>query len=159
MKSKAQLLAMHFREVILNGTWIANTNYKNELSGLDWEIAVSKVGSLNTISLLAQHVHYYINGINNVFSGGTLDIKDKYSFDFPVIRSQQEWDDFLMKFWRDAEIFAVFVEEIPDEDLSKVFTDEKYDTFQRNIEGMIEHAYYHLGQIVLLKKLIRDGRT
>ncbi len=157
MKSNAQLLAMRFREVILNGTWIANTNYKNELSGLDWEIAVTKVGSLNTISLLAQHVHYYINGINNVFSAGTLDIKDKYSFDFPVIHSQQEWDDFLARFWKDAEVFAVFVDDIQDEDLSKVFTDEKYGTFQRNIECMIEHAYYHLGQIVLLKKLISEG--
>lgn len=158
MKSNAQLLAMRFREVILNGTWIANTNYKNELSGLNWEIAVSNAGSLNTISLLAQHVHYYINGINNVFNGGTLDVKDKYSFDFPAIHSQQEWDDFLARFWKDAEVFAVFVEEIPDNDLSKIFVDAKYDTVQRNIEGMIEHAYYHLGQIVLLKKLIRDGR-
>lgn len=157
MKSDSQLLAMRFREVILNGTWVANTNYKNELTGLDWEIAVSKVGSLNTISLLAQHVHYYINGINNVFRGGTLDIKDKYSFDFPVIQSQQEWDEFLAKFWNGAEVFAAFVDDIFDEDLSKVFTDEKYGTFQRNIECMIEHAYYHLGQIVLLKKLISEG--
>lgn len=157
MKSDSQLLAMRFMEVILNGTWVANTNYKNELTDLDWEIAVSKVGSLNTISLLAQHVHYYINGINNVFRGGTLDIKDKYSFDFPVIQSQQEWDEFLAKFWNGAEVFAAFVDDIFDEDLSKVFTDEKYGTFRRNIECMIEHAYYHLGQIVLLKKLISEG--
>ena len=34
------------------------------------------------------------------------------------------------------------------------FVDEKYGTFQRNIEAMIEHSYYHLGQIVLIKKML-----
>lgn len=29
------ILANRFREVILNGTWIANTNFKNELETLD----------------------------------------------------------------------------------------------------------------------------
>ncbi len=26
--------------------------------------------------------------------------------------------------------------------------------YLRNIDGMIEHSYYHLGQIVLIEKLI-----
>ncbi|PZO33614.1 MAG: DUF1572 domain-containing protein, partial [Flavobacteriaceae bacterium] len=84
-------LANRFCEVILNGTWIANTNFKNELDDLDWEIATAKFQNLNTIAILAQHIHYYINGVKNVFLGGHLEINDKYSFDFPDINSQQEW--------------------------------------------------------------------
>lgn len=38
--------------------------------------------------------------------------------------------------------------------LDKPFIDEKYGSYIRNIEGVIEHSYYHLGQIVLLKKMI-----
>ena len=147
-------IAKRFREVILNGTWIANTNYRDQLTGLSWEIAVAKVNSLNTIALLAQHVHYYIKGINNVFEGGGLDIKDKYSFDFEPIKSQDQWDEFLTTFWNDAEKFASSIEKIPDEKLPDVFVEEKYSTYQRNIEAMIEHSYYHLGQIVLLKKML-----
>ena len=56
-------LANRFREIILNGTWVANTNYKDQLENLDWKIAVSKIDSLNAIALLAQHVHYFVNGI------------------------------------------------------------------------------------------------
>ncbi len=78
-------IAGRFREVILNGKWIANTNYKDQLSGLDWETATTAFNSFNTIAVLAQHVHYYINGINNVFRGGDLEIKDQYSFDFPPV--------------------------------------------------------------------------
>lgn len=155
MNSSKQL-ANRFREVILNGTFIAYTNYKNELENLDWTIAVQKTGNLNTIAALVQHIHYYIAGINQVFRGGTLDIKDEFSFDFPPISSQNEWTDFLTIFWKDAEDYAQFVEELSDEKLQEFFVDEKYGTHQRNVDAMMEHAYYHLGQIVLLKKLINS---
>ncbi|PIF33357.1 hypothetical protein CLU81_3961 [Flavobacterium sp. 9] len=149
-------IANRFREIILNGTWVANTNYKDQLTNLDWKIATTPIKNLNTIAILAQHIHYYINGINIVFKGGNLDIKDKFSFDFPPINSQEEWDFFLSKFWKDSEEFAALIEQMPDEKLEQGFVDEKYGTYKRNIEAMIEHSYYHLGQIVLLHKMIKD---
>jgi hypothetical protein len=153
MKSTLEI-ANRFKEVILNGTWIANTNFKDQLAYTNWELMTSKIDSLNSIAVLAQHIHYYIKGINNVFKNGTLDIKDQFSFDFPPIDSQNKWDDFLTRFWNDAEEFASMIEQMPEEKLNHVFVEEKYGTYQRNIDAMIEHAYYHLGQIVLIKKLV-----
>lgn len=153
MKSTLEI-ASRFKEIILNGTWVANTNYKLQLENLDWRIAVKPVQNLNTIAILAQHIHYYIKGLNQVFKGGTLDIKDKFSFDFPPIQSQEEWNSFLEKFWNDSQEFASLVEQMPDEKLNEPFVDEKYGTYRRNIDCMIEHSYYHLGQIVLIKKLL-----
>ena len=147
-------IAKRFREVILNGVWVVSTNYKQQLTDLNWEIATTKFASLNTIALLAQHIHYYINGVKNVFKGGSLDIRDKYSFDFPPIQSQSEWENFLNTFFTDAEEFALLIEQMPEEKLKEVFVDEKYGTYQRNIDAMIEHSYYHLGQIVLIKKIL-----
>lgn len=147
-------IANRFREVMLHGTWIANTNYKDQLANLNWEIATTTLQSINTIAALTQHIHYYINGINRVFKGGTLDISDKYSFDFQPIKSQKEWDDLLSKLWNDAEEFATLIEKMPQQKLKQIFIDEKYGTYQRNIDAMIEHCYYHLGQIVLIKKII-----
>lgn len=155
MNTIGQQLARRFREVILNGTWIANTNFKNQLEGLDYKIATSQVDSLNTIAVLAQHIHYYIKGINNVFNGGNLEIRDIYSFDFNPIESQSQWEEFLVQFWNDAEEFATHVEKMSNEKLNEPFVDEKYGSYLRNIDGMIEHSYYHLGQISLLKKLIQ----
>lgn len=155
MKSTVEI-ANRFREVILNGTWIANTNFKDQLENLDWKIAVSPVQNLNTIAALAQHIHYYINGINQVFKGGTLDIKDKFSFDFPSIHSQEQWNSFLTRFWNDAEEFASLVEQMPVEKLDEGFVEVQYGTYKRNIEAMIEHSYYHLGQIVLIKKQLNN---
>lgn len=148
------LIANRFREVILTGTWIANTNFKHQLVNLDWETATAKIESLNTIAVLAQHIHYYINGINKVFKGGTLDIRDKFSFDFPLIESQEDWGNFLSRFWNDSEEFANLIEQMPENKLEQAFVDEKYGSYQRNIDAMIEHSYYHLGQIVLIKKML-----
>lgn len=152
-------MANRLREVVLNGTWIANTNYKNELAGLDYRMAEAKVDSLNTIGALTQHIHYYIGGVLNVLRGCTLDIKDKFSFDFPPVESQEQWENILEKFFADTEAFAKCIEKMPDEQLNAIFIEEKYKTYYRNIEGMIEHSYYHLGQIVLIKKMLSDGRN
>lgn len=152
--SSSIALATRFREVILNGTWIANTNFKAQLENTNWEMVTQKVGNLNTIALLAQHIHYYINGINQVFAGGTLDIKDKYSFDFSPITSQEQWEIFLQRFWKDAETFTQYVEQLTDEQLNADFTNPNYGSYYRNIDGMIEHSYYHLGQIALIKKML-----
>lgn len=150
------LLAHRFREVILNGNFIANTNYKAQLQDTGWELVTTKVGSLNTIAVLAQHLHYYITGVKQVLEGGRLDIKDQYSFDFAPITAQEPWDTFLQNFWADAEAFAILVEQLPEPKLSEPFVKEQYGTYLRNIDAMIEHSYYHLGQIVLLKKLLTE---
>lgn len=149
-------IANRFREVILNGTWIANTNFKDQLENLDWKIAVTPVQNLNTIAVLAQHIHYYIMGINEVFKGGSLDIKDKFSFDFPTIHSQEQWNIFLNNFWNAAEEFAILIEKMPHEKLDEGFVDIQYGSYKRNIDAMIEHSYYHLGQIVLIKKILTN---
>lgn len=152
--STTSQLAKRFREVLLDGKWIANTNFKEQLSDVTSEQATTKIDSLNTIAMLTFHVDYYIAGLVNVFEGGDLEIKDKFSFDLPPIESQEQWESLLNKLWQDSEKFATLLEQMPDSKLDEVFIDEKYGTYLRNIDGMIEHSYYHLGQITLIKKLI-----
>ena len=147
-------LANRFREVMLNGKWIANTNYKDQLSQVTWQQATQKVGNLNTLAALTYHINYYTAGIVNVFEGGALEIRDKYSFDRPPIESQADWEQLQSRIYSDAEKFASLVEKLSDDELRAGFVEEKYDNYFRNLLGMTEHCYYHLGQIVLLKKLI-----
>ena len=152
----ASQLAKRFREVLLNGTWIANTNYKDQLSNLNWQQAIKKIGSLNSIAALTFHINYYIAGILNVFEGGGLDIRDKYSFDLPEITSAADWEIMLNTMWTNAEKFAAHVDRMTDQKLEEGFVDEKYGTYRRNIEGVIEHSYYHLGQVSLIRKMILE---
>lgn len=155
MSSTTQI-AKQFREAHLDGIWIA-TNLKAQLSDLSWEQATTKIGSLNTIAALAFHLNYYVDGVLNVFEGGSLDIRDKYSFDAPPMESQEDWDNLRNKMWSDAEKFASLIEQMPDSKLDEGFVDIKYGDYRRNINGMIQHIYYHLGQIVLIKKMILEA--
>ncbi len=149
----AQQIADQFRQVQLNGTWIA-TNLKKELTTVTWQQATTKIGTLNTIADLAFHINYYIAGVIQVLEGGTLDIRDKYSFDRPPIESPADWEQLQAKIWADAEKFASLAAQLSDEQLQAGFVEEQYGNYFRNLLGMTEHSYYHLGQIVLLKKLI-----
>lgn len=150
-------LAARTREVFLNGTWIANTNYRDQLMQTGWEDAVKKIGNLNSIAMLTFHINYYLEGLIVVFEGGALDIHDKYSFDLPEIHSEDEWDDLRNKLFLNAEKFSFLVEQMPDDKFETAFVDEKYGSYLRNIEAVIEHSYYHLGQISIIRKMSVSG--
>jgi len=153
MKESLQI-AKQFREVHLDGKWVVSTNLKLQLTDTTWQEATTKIEPLNTIAALAFHINYYVAGVSQVLEGGTLDIRDKYSFDMPPIESEQDWQNLLTKLWKDAERFAVLIEQLPDDKLNESFVDEKYGDYRRNLHVLVEHTYYHLGQIVLLKKLL-----
>ncbi|MEZ4888135.1 MAG: DUF1572 domain-containing protein [Chitinophagales bacterium] len=155
MKNPNQI-ANRFREILLDGKWIANTNYKDQLTQTTWQQAIHKIGTLNTIAALTFHVNYYIGGVLNVFEGGNLEIRDKYSFDCPPISSKEEWENLQNNLFTNSEEFAKRIEALSEEKLDDPFVDEKYGTYRRNIEGIIEHSYYHLGQITLIRKMLLE---
>ncbi|MEM7102779.1 MAG: DUF1572 domain-containing protein [Bacteroidota bacterium] len=147
------IMARQLREVYLNGTWIA-TNLKAQLADVTFEQATKKIGDLNTIAALAFHINYYVAGVGQALKGGKLEIRDKFSFDLPPLSSEEDWENLKNQMWEDGENFANAVEQLQEEQLSNAFFDEKYGSYYRNIVGIIEHTYYHLGQIALLKKLV-----
>lgn len=147
-------IASRLREVFLDGHWIANTNYKEQLQSVTWQQAIQQVGNLNTIAALTYHINYYLEGLLNAFENGKLTISDKYSFNLPEIKSDEGWNKLVTHFLNNAEKFASRVEQMHDSLFDKPFFDEKYGSYLRNIEGVIEHSYYHLGQISLFRKMI-----
>jgi uncharacterized damage-inducible protein DinB len=152
--TRAHSLAARLREVLLTGRWIANTNCQEQLLATQWEQATQQVGSLNTIAALTFHVTYYLQGLLHVLQGGKLEISDKYSYAFPAITSENDWRRLVSEFLHSAEEFSRQVEQLDDSWLERPFAEEKYGSYARNIEGVIEHSYYHLGQVVLIRKLL-----
>ncbi len=152
--TQANSLAKRFRDVIINGKWIAFTNMKEQISDLTWEQATTKVHDLNTVAALTFHLNYYIAGVLQVLEGGELTIKDKFSWDMSPITNESEWDSLRQSLFTNAERFASLIDALSDSQLQSHFVKEDYGTYQRNIEGMIEHCYYHFGQVVIIKKMV-----
>jgi len=154
MESSNQL-AVRLKDVLIDGHWIANTNYTDLLSDLTLEEAKKTIGPHNSIALLTYHVNYYLSGLIHAFNTGQLEIRDKYSFDIPHLTSEADWQQLKGDFIKNATLFVKAVKEMDSTKLDGPFIEEKYGSFRRNIEGVIEHSYYHMGQIAMLKKILR----
>lgn len=149
-------IAKHFRDVLFGGNW-TSVNLKETLADISWQQATTKVYSFNTIAILVYHMNYYVGVITKVLQGQPLDGKDKDSFNCPPIESAEDWEKLVSKTWVEAETFASLIEQLPERKLEELFIHEKYGNYYRNLHGVIEHYHYHLGQLVLLKKIITSS--
>lgn len=149
-----QHIAKNFRDVHCGGNWTA-VNLRDALKDVSWQQATTKVGDFNTIATLVYHIHYFVHVTLKVLRGDPLEGNDTFSFDHPPITSEADWKGFLDTVWSDAEAFAELVERLPEEKIFQDMADPKYGTWYRNLNGIIEHTHYHLGQIQLIKKLLK----
>ena len=149
--NRAEFLATQFSSLISGNNW-CGVNFSETLKNLSWQQATQKTTTLHSISELVFHLNYYTSAVLSVLEGKPLDAHDKYSFDCPVIDSEEKWQHQKSVFFSTAEKFGLAVKMMPDKQLDLVFSLEKYGLYQKNIMGIIEHGYYHLGQIVLIKK-------
>jgi len=150
-----QQIAKHLREVHFGGNWTCS-NLNDNVADVTWQQATTQVYSLNTIATLVYHVSYYVSAVLKVLQGEALNAKDTLSFTHPPINSQADWQQMIDKALSDAAAFASMVELLPEERLWEPFTDEKYGIYYRNIHGIIEHTHYHLGQIAVIKKILKE---
>ena len=146
-------VAKHIRDVHFGGNW-TSVCLKDQLSGLTWIQATRQLHDFNTIAALVYHMNYYVEAISQVLRGRPLSSKDQFSFNHPPITSQADWERLVGKTFIDAENLATLVEQLPDSRLAENFYAEKYGSYYRNLIGVIEHIHYHLGQVVLIKKML-----
>ena len=147
-------IAKHVRDVYFAGNWTV-TNLKEVLEDVTWQEATTKVHDFNTIATLTYHINYFVKGVTEVLQGQPLTIRDKYSFDHPPIHNAEDWAAFKASVFNDATVFADLIEKLDDDTLLGDFIDGKYGSYYRNLTGIVEHFHYHLGQIVLIKKLVK----
>lgn len=149
-----QQIAKHLKDLHTGGNW-TTVNFKSVLADITYTNATFQVDGFNTIAALTYHCHYYVQVILDVVLGHPLKGNDAESFKHPPIGSETDWNNFLDLFFEKADALSEAIAILPDAILATNFVEEKYGTYYRNFQGMIEHSHYHLGQIVILKKLIQ----
>jgi len=151
-----QHIAQQLHQVYFGGNWTA-ANLSEVLKDVTWLEATHQREGFNSIALLAFHIHYYVAGTLEVLEGRPLTIHDKLSFDMPPLENEEAWQARLSSMWEETRKVCALIEALPEERLREWFEKEKYGTYLRNLLGLTEHAHYHLGQIALLKKLLRHA--
>lgn len=150
-----QQIAQQFRAVHTGGNW-TSVNLQDVLADVTFQEATTPVGNLHTIAVLTFHVNYYVSAVLKVLRGAPLQASDKFSFDLPPLNTEADWRQLVSKTLEEATAFAEEIEKLPEERLMEVFEDEKYGNYYRNITGIIEHTHYHLGQMSIIKKVLRN---
>ncbi len=74
--NRNKALTDRLQEVLLDGKWIANTNYKAQLNSVNWLQATQKINELNSIAALTYNINYYLSGLTNAFENRRLNIRD-----------------------------------------------------------------------------------
>lgn len=153
-----QQLAKQLKDVYFGGNW-TGVNLKDTLADIHWQQAVTKVSTLNTIASLVFHINYYVDAVIKVLHGEPLKANDQFSFDLKPVNSEDDWQKLVARVFAQAEKLAAGIESLDEQKLFEVFQDQKYGNYYRNISGIIEHAHYHLGQIVLIRKLLNESKS
>ncbi len=148
-------IANQLRQVHRGGNWTA-VNLKDTLEAVRWQEATQSIENGHSIAGLVFHMNYFVAAVLGVLRNGVLDASDKLSFDCPPIVSEEQWQALILKTLSDADELAGMIEGLPEAKLSETFADEKYGSYLRNLQGVIEHCHYHLGQITMIRKLARS---
>ena len=141
-----------FTKFISEGNWSV-TCMKDVLATTFFEQAVFKRTGFNSIVKLTYPINYYISEVLKVLEGQELQASVKESFLLPRLFTEEDWNTLKDKTLTDAEQFSSLVKELPEDVWGTHFTNDKYGSYFRNMIGLIEHTHYHLGQMVILKKL------
>ncbi|MEL6588740.1 MAG: DUF1572 domain-containing protein [Bacteroidota bacterium] len=149
----AQKLAKRFQSLYFGHNW-TSTNVQSQLEQTNLELATKKLGEHNSLAALLFHITYYIEAQLKVLEGGPLDAHDRFSYDVPDFANEAEWETFKAQSLQLAERYIKAVEGLSEEAILQHMADPKYGSWQQNIQGIIEHSYYHFGQMVVLRKLL-----
>ncbi len=148
------LIANQLKELYIGRNWSWSC-IKDQIEDITLDEAKQVLYDLNSIQVLLFHLNYYVKGVHEYLDTGELKISDKYAFDPPVIDREQDWKGYKESVIADGLAFADRISKLNDSLLPAIMVDEKYGTYFRNLQGIIEHGHYHLGQIVIVKKILR----
>jgi len=139
---------------IYNGNPWLEVNLANTLNDVTAEQAYRKINpNLNTIWEIVNHLIQWRRNILRRVQGETITTPD-HNYFVPVLDpSEAAWHQSLQNLGKSQDQWNTFLTYFDDGDFEKIYINNNH-TYYEHIHGIIQHDVYHLGQIVLLKKLL-----
>ena len=154
MKINEQI-AHHLLDVNEGANW-TEVNVKDTLEGISYKEANAiTLASSNSIAGLLHHISFYNDIVKERLWGNYPPINHLNGFDMERIKNESDWAKLKERSLQSARDLAAEVKKFPEEKLFDL-TENGHGTYYKMLHGVIEHAHYHLGQMVLLKNLIRQ---
>ena len=149
-----ELIAQHILEVHEGNNW-TDSAIADALKDITLDEAIQKTpASPNTIASLLHHITYWNRLCVTRINGTHVEVPESNGYDVPELRSAQEWQALKADNIQSAHEVAAAIRAFDESKLALPIL-PGYATAYRNFQGTAEHIHYHLGQMVLLKQLIR----
>jgi len=149
------LIAQHIIDVHQGGNW-TEVDLTTTLQDVTLEEATTRTqASPNTIAALLHHITYWNRVMIQRAQGIAVQINGANGYDHPLLLTEEDWQDLKKDNIQSAHELATAITQF---DETKLFYPilPGYFTAYKNLQGSVEHVHYHLGQIVILKKLIHS---
>ena len=147
-------IAQHIIDVHTGDNW-TDVNIKNTLQNISLPEAVTVTrSSANTIAALLHHITFYNEVVLERLKGNNPFISNANGFDVPVLTKENDWLELQEKNYQSAQNLAEAVKQFLEEKLFEPVIPDS-STVYKTLHGVIEHTHYHLGQIVIIKNLVK----
>jgi len=124
-------------------------NTLKEISAAD---AVKKTGNLNSIWQIVNHMIEWREVLWKKINGEKVFVTDNNFIEEIKDPSEKQWKQTLKRFEKSQKNILTFLSKAKDLDYDKVFPNGH--TSSEHLQAIPQHDAFHLGQIVLLKKLM-----
>ncbi len=150
------LLAQHIIDVHEGGNW-TEVDIAETVKDVTWQEATMHTkASPNTIASLLHHISFWNRVEVQRAHGIEPEINEANGYDHPPVHNEEDWQHLIADNTKSAHELADVIRTFEEAKLSEPLA-ARNSTAYKEFAGAAEHTHYHLGQMVILKKLIRAG--
>lgn len=149
-------IATAITDVFTGNNW-TDQNIQNGLADVDFKMAQQKIPfTENTIAKILYHLKYSNEVVLERANGNPVQYdNDALGFAAPEICSEQDWQHLIQKTFFSSEKLAEALRKFPEEKMFEPIL-PGFSTAYKTFHGIVEHAHYHLGQIIMIKKYLQS---
>lgn len=153
--SQPQQLFNRLQVVLLNHNMNTGSNIKDQLASITWHEAIIQIDFVSSIADILNQMNQYLQRALNYLNSNNLESLKTSDFSASKIKAKYDWDHLQHQYYDTSKAIVRHIKHMESNDLLKASIDKTHLDHQNYINGIIEYCYYQLGQIVLIKKMIK----
>lgn len=152
MGNEINRLLKQFAELQHGDHWTDNS-FKQVLHGVDHAVAMKTIdGKTNSIWMLVAHITYWRTSVVNRLTG-SVNPPPFQDFHLPDEANAENWNQALHDFEAAYHLLRNAIHHFNEDNLDKPSVREGQTNYESMI-GCLQHDAYHLGQMMILKKVV-----
>ena len=153
-----EIYIMKFETLHSGRPWFGESVDKKLSDLTEDEVFMKPLAGVHSIAEILNHIAQWRIEIASRLQTGTINLKENDPNDWIdlIQLKKMGWENVKMEFYNSKNSLINFLKSTNDDFLNKPVKEGSKATYRHFIEGLIDHDIYHLGQVGLVKKMIRS---